>query len=289
MSVRRRFLCFPEENPLMSKHSPYRIPARTTLALLLLLTIPLSAAAQSEKDSGPLGTGSADRLFLGFAEDPVLADDQWWEVQGSIIDQNPVDVTLARFVVALQPYDNFEFGGSIGFGSSDTPAPFPEGSGATDLELWGKYHLGSSGDDTQFAVGGLAVVPTGDDTAGLGFDSFSAGVFGSMRHRLSEAVLSGHIGARYNQDGRFLGADLDGKSSVLLGAGVIVPVSDEFSVVGEAKVESRRFEGGDSDFRLLGGFNWHMNNRGVMRAAAAFGLTDGAPDLQVLVGYALIF
>ena len=43
---------------------------------------------------------------------------------------------------------------------------------------------------------------------------------------------------------------------------------------------------GDSDTRLLGGINWRLANRGMFRGAVALGLDDGAPDFQLLLGYA---
>lgn len=273
----------------MSKLPSNRIVSRCLISLCLFLMIAAPAAAQGDAGSSSADAGPADRLFLGFAEDPALAEDQWWEGQAEVIDYNSLDSIAVRLIFALQPYDRFEFGGRIGFGSTDTPAFIPDGSGSTDLDLWGKYHLGSKGDDTQFAVGALATVPTGDDTAGLGYDSFSAALFGSMRHRLPEAIVTGHVGARYNQDGRFLGVDLEAKNSFLAGVGVIFPLTDEISGIAEGKYESRRFTGGDPDFRILGGINWHLDRRGVVRAAVALGLTDGAPDTQILAGYALQF
>jgi hypothetical protein len=48
-----------------------------------------------------------------------------------------VDQNVLRGTVALQPFQNLEMGGRIGFGSTDAPGDLPEGSGATDLDLWG--------------------------------------------------------------------------------------------------------------------------------------------------------
>jgi hypothetical protein len=75
----------------------------------------------------------------------------------------------------------------------------------------------------------------------------------------------------------------------MMGMGVLVPLTDRLTAVGEGKIESSRFDGGDSDFRLLGGLNWRLKDRGVARVALALGLTDGAPDAQFLAGYALTF
>ena len=144
--------------------------------------------------------------------------------------------------------------------------------------------------NTEFAVGGVFTVPTGDDTAGLGTDAFAASLFGTVRHRLPNAILSAHAGFRLNEDGQILGgSELDGENSGLLGFGLIFPASDKLAFVAELDYEGKRFSGGDSDIRILGGANWRPFNTGQLRAALAFGLSDGAPDVQLLAGYAANF
>ena len=83
--------------------------------------------------------------------------------------------------------------------------------------------------------------------------------------------------------------EVDGKTSPLVGAGMIFPQSDRVTFVAELTFEGERFEGADSDVRVLGGLNWRLHNRGMVRGAVAFGLTDGAPDLQLIGGYAWTF
>jgi hypothetical protein len=254
-----------------------------TITACILLMIALPAAAQT----GP--TSGSDRLFLNFAEEATVVETQWWEGQINITDHDPADARTASLVFALNPVDRVEFGGKVGFGSTDTPAGVPDGSGATDLTLWGKYHLGTTGDDTEFAAGTIVTVPTGDDTAGLGYDSFGVGAFWSFRQVLPKAILSGNAGVRFNDDGRIFGVELEGKTSGFAGLGVITPLSDRLSAIGEARYEAKRFEGGDSDFSILAGINWRPENRGMVRVAIAFGLADGSPDAQLLAGYAVSF
>ncbi len=253
----------------------------TLLAVAALAALP--AAAQSTP------TSPYDRLFLSFAEDATVVPNQWWEGQLEYVDGDGVDTTLGRVVVAFQPVRRLEVGGRVGFGSTDTGPGLPDGRGATDLDVWGKYHLGTFGDDTELAAGGLVTVPTGDNTAGLGQDSFGAEGFLAVRQRLQRAIITGNLGFRFNDDGNVFGVDLQGKTSAFLGVGAIVPIADEVSFVGEARVESARFEGGETDFRVLGGVNWRLTNRGMLRGAIAVGLTDGAPNAQFLAGYAANF
>jgi hypothetical protein len=250
-----------------------------SLLLLVLLWVPSLSLAQ---------TSGSDRLFLAFIEDTAIAQEQWWEGQLEFSEADDVDATVLRGIVALQPWQKVELGGRMGFGDTDTGTD-ADGSGATDLDVWGKYNFGEKAEKTEFAVGGEATIPTGDDSAGLGFDAFSLGAFGAMRYRWPELILAAHAGLRMTGDGRILGVDLDGQTSLLLGGGVIWPLSDEVTLVGELSYEGERFEETDTDARALGGLNWRPFNRGIVRGALAFGLSDGAPDLQLLAGYAAQF
>jgi len=260
----------------------------TVLAAALLAAFPAFA-------QGTSGTTTAapvqDRFYLSFVEDPTLAQRQWWEVRGEFADggdDNPVDTVLARFVVAIQPIKGLELGGDVGFGSTDAPPGFEDGTGATDLDFWGKWRFGTSG-DTSFAAGLVATIPTGDDSVGLGFDAFSLKGFGSVRHAFGKMVLVADAGVKLNEDGQVGGRDLDGKTSASIAGGVLFPISKSFSVLGEAYFETERFEQTDTDARLLGGLNWRPGSNGVVRGAVSFGLTDYAPDVEILAGYAFTF
>ena len=178
-------------------------PGRHPLMLLALL--PLAAAAPVRLPAVP-ATSSSDRLFLAFVPEAAVVENQWWEGQFEYADYNALDVYLLRGVVAFQPWKRWEIGARVGFGNTDTPAGVADGTGATDLDVWGKYYLGKSGDATEFAVGGLVTVPTGDDAAGLGLDAFSSGGFGSLRHRFERFILSVHAGVRFNGDGQIFAA-----------------------------------------------------------------------------------
>jgi len=268
-----------------------RSPFRLVLLVSILLAVPLSALAQD--DPAARATSSTDRLFQAFIQEAAVVQNQWWEGQFEYSDGGAVDVFLLRGVVAFQPWKRWEMGARVGFGNTDTPAGIADGTGATDLDAWAKYYLGKSGEATEFAAGGWVTVPTGDDAAGLGMDAFSIGGFGSLRHRFERVILSVHAGVRFNGDGQMfedqLRIDLNGKTSPSVGAGLIFPQSDRVTFVAEANFEGARFDGGDSDVRVLGGVNWRMFNRGMFRGAVAIGLSDGAPDAQLLAAYAWTF
>jgi len=260
--------------------------------LLLAFFVWLPVAAQTDPPQADSNTtpraGATDRLFLSFAEEATLVDRQWWEGQLELQDGNGFDATILNVVAAFQPWAQVEFGGRVGFGDTSRPGLLADGSGATDLDLWAKYHFGS-GEKTEFAAGGVATVPTGDDAVGLGLDAFSFGAFGSLRHRGERFTFHGNIGLSGNGDGSVFGLNLNGETSFTAGAGVLIPTNGRLTFVGEARFESERFSGFDSDTRLLGGINLGAGKGGVFRAALALGLTDGAPDGQLIAGYAATF
>ncbi len=250
-----------------------------TLALGLVVLPPTAQGAGSS-------SGSA-RLFLSFIEDAVIVDSQRWEGQLDLADGDLVDTTIVRGVAAFHLRESLEVGGSVGFGSSDSSGSLPDGSGATDMDLWAKYGFGSDGGRTEFAAGGIVTIPTGDDTSGLGFDAFSVGGFGALRHRLQRGIITAQGGLRLNGDGMLRGgAEVEGETSFGLGFGFIYPRSDRVTLIGELKFEEERFEVGDPNTRVLGGVNWRLANQGMFRGAVALGIDDGAPDAQLIVGYA---
>lgn len=264
-----------------------RRPLSKVLTLTLLLGV-LSSAAWSADPATP-ATSGADRTFLGFAEEAAVASTQWWEGQLRYTDFSPYDTLEARFVAAFQPWKNVELGGDVGFGSTDASGSFPDGTGATDLNVWGKYLFAGVAQDTDFAAGALVTVPTGDDTSGLGFNAWDLELFGSVRFRTPQVIIGGLFGFGMNGDGEIGGQSFSGKNSFFVAGSVIIPASDRVSFVGEVRMETEHIEGSDEDFRLLAGVDWRAFTRGILRGAAAVGLTDGAPNLQITLGYAWTF
>jgi len=255
--------------------------------MMILLSV-LPAAAQQANTP----TYGADRLFMNFAEDATIIDGQWWEGQFAWSDGDApytIDTMVLRVVAAINLKPNLEVGGRAGFGDTDADGGGPDGSGATDFDLYGKWHFGASQQGTEFAAGGIVTIPTGDDTAGLGYDAFSVAGFGSFRHRFEQFVLTGNLGVRANGDGAFRGAEFDGDLSAFGGAGIIYPISDQVSFIGEVDFESSRFDGGKSMTDVTGGLNWHLSNRGIARVALSIGLADGSPDTTLTGGYAFLF
>ena len=233
-----------------------------------------------------------DRLFLAFAQDAALVPSQWWE--GQIEYDNgssdfPVDALIVRGQVAFRPVKNLEVGGNVGFGTTHASGALPDGTGATDLDVYGKWVFPNAASNTDFDAGVLFTIPTGDDTAGLGLNSFSAQMFGGVRYRMDNAVLGGHVGVRLNDNGKFQGTDLSGKTSFELGVSAIFPLANQVAIVTEAQLETARFEESESGAQILGGVDWRAFSRGMFRGAVSFGLTDGSPNYRIILGYAYTF
>lgn len=262
----------------------------TVLAVLLLLAPSFSEAQETTEESARrMPATSYDRLFLGFIEDATIVDRQWWEVQLEYSSGDVVEAGLVRGVVAFQPWNDVELGGRLGFGNTSTTGSLPDGRGATDLDIWGKYYLGNPNDDgkVDLAVGVQLRVPTGDNTSGLGYDAFAGGFFGSLRWRISRMfTLSGNAGFEVNEDGETLNSPpLDGRTSERLGVGIIVALSQRLNLIGEWAYAGERFEGMGTDSRLAAAVNWRLGKTGMLRGSVVGGTSSGAPDIQLLVGY----
>jgi hypothetical protein len=299
--VRRCSISRDEEERILMRISPS--PIRTALMLTLLL-VPAAALAQDDQveataETRPSAgsqtrvTSSYDRLFLSFVEDAVVVENQWWEGQFEYSDGDGLDVALVRGIVAFNPWENWEMGARIGFGRSDSSGALSDGTGATDLDVWGKYYLGRTGDATEFTGGGILTLPTGDDGATLGTDAWALNAFGALRQRFRSFILSVSAGVVFNGDGQvWIGntpIDTEGRTAPRVSGAAIFPWTDRVSFVAEAKFEGERFRDTDSDIRLLGGANWRVSNRGQFRGAIGFGFTDASPNWQLLASYAFAF
>lgn len=261
---------------------------------LLLAAIAVAASAAWAADPQPTSSGPeiSNRLFLSFFQQAALVHSQWWEGQLEYDDGSkdiPVDTFLARGVVAFHPVKTLEVGGRVGFGSTSAPPGAPDGSGATDLDVYGKWVFPDVTENTSYAAGMVFTVPTGDDNVGLGFNAFTAETFGSVSHSFGDIVVGGNIGVKFNGDGKFQDADLHGKTSFKFAGDAIFPLANRVSLLGELLFETDRFDEVNSSAEVLAGVNWRAFSRGIFRFAAGVGLSDGSPDFRVITGYAYAF
>ena len=199
---------------------------------------------------------------------------------------------MSSFLAALQlsQRPRVEIGARLGLGSTDLPASFPDDSGLTDLELWAKFYVGQTvPGQMHFSAGAHMTWPVGDDESGNGLDAHRLKLFGAARREIPWGVISMHAGVGLNGDGETLGVMLDGSTSVSAGVALIAPVTADVSLVGEGAYESEAYDGVGAAGQVLGGVNWHVGGRWIVRGAVAFGFDDGAPDTQVTLGIAADF
>ena len=269
--------------------------------VFLVAAIAAVTSAAWAQETVPASTGSSEteasseisnRLFISFFQQSALVPSQWWEGQVEYDDGSddiPVDIFLVRGVVAFHPIKTLEVGGRVGFASSEAPPGQSDGSGATDLEAYGKWVFLDVFEDTSFAAGVVATVPTGDDSVGLGFNSFASEAFGSVAHAFGDVIVGGNVGFRWNGDGEIQGVDLHGKTSFKFAGSAIFPLAHRVSLVAEALFETDRFEEIDSTAEILAGVNWRAFSRGTFRAAVSAGVASGSHDYRVILGYVFAF
>lgn len=232
----------------------------------------------------------SDRLYRSFVEDTAIVDRFRVETQLQRQDGDSVDRGLLNIVGAAQfsAIPEVEFGARISLVGVDVDGG-PGGEGIGDTDLWVKYVLGATKDNRhELAFGAKLTVATGDADEGTGLDSDRSKLFVAARREVSWGVLTGNLGLQLNGDGALFGSTLDGKTALSVNAGAIVPWTHGIAFITELGFEGKRFESGEDDTSILGGVNVLLKE-GSLRAALALGLSDGAPDTEITVGYAFQF
>ncbi len=254
------------------------------------------------------GSNQQYRFFQFFVEEASIVPTQWWEGQFRFISDGqyrsiniPDSDTLAFSpIIAIAPWDNIEIG--IIFSIEDIDydiAPWRDigGSGLSDTDIYGKYKLKT--EPFEFTLGALATLPSGDEDEGRGTGKVNVELFGSSKKDYGDFIITGIFGLRLNRDAEILARDilpglrmgvrLDAKTSVLLGGGIIFPFSDNLAFSGELSVESERYDQIDSDIRLTPGIQFKTFENSLLRAGLGIGLSDGAPDFEVILSYVYTF
>ncbi len=260
--------------------------------MVLLASPDLASAREAGSSVGPLAAPApwsapvaADRngrrLFERFIEDAAVTPGGF--IEGRYVYQNLKDGT-SHFVgplIAFKVVKDLETGITFGF-LDRHPDSGPQTSGLSALDMYAKYRLPGSGPG-RFALGTRIKSPTSDEGKKFGTGRSDVELFGAFRADLEAVTLVGNLGVRHNGDP---GAGLpEGKDSLLMGGGILMPASPRFTLSLEATWESKRIEGAKSDARLTVGVQtFGPDLRGGFRGAVAFPLSNGAPDLAVILG-----
>ena len=279
---------------------------RAILALSAMVAVASPAAAQPQTpqpepppyEAPPPETGvpprapsapghrDARRLFQRFAEDAAIVPGGWTEGQLIYSDLDDGDSNqLLAALIAFRVTDQVEAGLRLGY-ERQAADPGPDGSGLSDIDLYGKYRLhGGAG---RCALGGLVKVPTGHQEEGLGTGKTDVEGFAACRADLQAVTVTGNVGLRYNGNPE---APLpDSQASVLAGGGLLLPVGASITCVIEASYESQRLDGAGADARLTLGMQGVARAPGFgFRGALALPLSNGAPDFQIFFGAVYLY
>lgn len=237
------------------------------------------------------------RFFQLFVEDAAIVPTQWWEAQvryvssGEYRSVNITDSDTLAFspIVAFALRDALEVGAILSVEDIDYGFNQKSSSGLSDTDIYAKYRIKKEPIDLTF--GALATLPTGDEDEGRGTGKLNLEIFGSARKALEKGtVITGILGFRFNRDATLLErVDLNAKTSVLLGGGLIYPLTKSLAFSGEITIESERYEGVDSDIRVTPGLQFKAFKNSLLRVGAGVGLSDGAPDFEAIFSYAYTF
>ncbi len=260
---------------------------RTIVNSCLLLLVAASAPA--------LAAGEELLRVPGiFPYDANTVDRPWLEADfifASLPNSSTVpEATDLRvnFTGAFALIKNLELGANTAFISRNYDAEvLGSPSGISDTMVWGKYRFADQ-PNSAVSAGAFLSLPTGDDGDGLGSGSTDPGIFvsGGLRTR-ADSFVEGFVGLRANGDYKGFGEDRNGKTSILIGFGGVVPVSPGFEAFGDFSLETERYEGSDSFAQIAVGGRWKVSPVVRLQAQAGLGLADAAPNL--MLGFGVVF
>ncbi len=240
------------------------------------------------------------RSFQSFIPEADIVEKQWYGLEfryqnGAVPPVESADGYLLTPTIALSPLKNLEVGGTFSWidysmnndievSPGDT---FSGDSGIGDITVWGKYRFL---DGPVAAAAGLFVtLPTGSEDKGLGTGEVDWAIFGGTRVKAGSGYFDGNVTMRFNHDATVLNQELDGKTSISLAAGYMWQPYKDWAFSGELTADSERYAGASSDFRVTAGAQFLGLKHSRLRGAASLGLTDGAPNFEVILGYAFAF
>lgn len=231
------------------------------------------------------------RLFQRFVEDGAITPHVWLEGQGrfqtnsTTFGGGEADRWSAEAILGLGLTEDLEVGLRMGLVQLDPDSGDSE-NGLADIEVHGKYRIDEL--PLSITVGGLVKLPIADEEDGIGTGKVDFEGFVAVRKDLGHVSAVGNAGVRFNQDPDLPGG-IDGKTSFLLGGGVIIGLTSRIHNSWELTYESKRFETTESDVRLTPALGWRFGTRGLFRAGIGIGLSDGAPDFEALGGIVLSY
>ncbi len=232
-----------------------------------------------------------NRLVESFIQDGAILRQGWLEADGRYSGWGGGRDAAAGALVAFSVKERVELGGRFGYldrSRSEGEVLYGEklssdlqGNGLADVDLYGKIRFRTAPRD--WAAGILVKLPAADEGKRLGSGSADYELFLATRQTYAKFAWIGSASARLNGDARTPGGE-SGKVSAALGGGAILKISYAWSFMAETRYETRRYDGGDVDFRITPSFDFRPTENLAFRLSAAFGLADGSPDHEFAFG-----
>jgi len=228
-----------------------------------------------------------NRLFQRFIEDGAVTDGTWLEPQFRYATFDHHDVWSIGPQLAFNIAEDVELGGRIDLETINNNPGGTE-TGFSDMELYAKVRLTTK--PTQFALGALLKLPTGDTDKGLGTGETDVGFFAALRRDFGKMTFVANTGLRITQDPDTAppGA-LEGEMSVQLGGAALFPLTSKLAGIVEASYETERINGAGTDFRLTVGAEHRYGESFMSRAGLVWGWGRGAPNFQLIVSGVFLF
>lgn len=232
-------------------------------------------------------------LFENFISDAALVRSTWLEARADYADYgNGGHDTTTQAIVAFSLADKVELGGSFGYldrERSEDQTIFGErlgsdvsNNGFSDVNVYGKFVFKPG--KRPWAAGFLIKFPTADEKELLGSGAADYELFVGNRRPGTRATWIWNAAVRFNGDPDFSGGG-SGQTSAAAAGGLIMKLSYSWAFLAEARYETRRYDGDDNYFALMPSVDFRPTENIALRLGAAFGLTDGAPNVDYTFGF----
>ncbi len=252
-----------------------RIPWRRGAFALLVFALCSPATAQVQTNRAYTTTADASdiRPFLARIPDATITRGVDLEPVVEFGNFDNGSTVGAAAYASIWIAEDLEVGGRWGFLTVDPDVGNGE-SGLEDIRLYGRYRLPLDG-DIDFALGSELTLPVG--AGDVGQSNFDFRAFGAMRYDVDGTmVVLANAGIQSLERGP------DRETGITVGGGVILPMTEELAIVSELDLWTT------IDYAAIsGGLDYELPPGGHLRAALALGLDDAAPDVQIIVGFAI--
>jgi hypothetical protein len=237
-----------------------------------------------------LEIGGDHRLLQHFVEDAGIVHKAWFEVaaryEGFDRGRDLTGALNLAFRLGRDVEAGFQSGfiarkretGETLYGNVLT-API-DTTGLLDPTLYGKYRILRS--PFELAVGAAATIPMADRDSGRGPGSFRYEGFIGARRSFSRATLVWSAGLTDRSDSK-VAPRAAGRNAARAGAGILVPLSYEWTFIGELGYDAARYRGDDDRIGALAGLDWRPTSNTVIRGGIGRGWSKVTPSVAAML------